>query len=257
MSNLPTSDQPVYRPASTTSSPVIIVLVVLLACSVPTIGILAGLLLPAIQQAREAARRMSCCNNIRQIGLGLLNYESAYKRLPPAYTVDEQGNKLHSWRTLILPFIEQQALYSQIDLSKPWNDPVNAFAMEASIPGYACPSTPNAKNMTTYKVIVDQKCAFPGEVGRLLRDVTDGTSNTVLVFESDMQSAVHWMEPEDASLREYLNNGKTSGTKTSHFKGFHVLLMDCSVRFIPIEIDAATNEAMATANGGEIISGEF
>ena len=255
MSNLPNPDQPVYRPASSTNTPVIIVLIVLLACSVPTIGILAGLLLPAIQQAREAARRMSCSSNIRQIGIGLLNYEYSYKSLPPAYTVDEQGNKLHSWRTLILPFMEQQALYDRIDLSKPWNDPVNSFAMEMSIPAYTCPSTPGSKTLTTYKVIVDQNCAFPGSTGRPIREVTDGTSNTIMVFESDMQSAVHWMEPEDASLAEYLSNGQTPGSKTSHFGGFHALTMDNAVRFTPIEIDSKTNEAMATVNGGETING--
>ena len=168
--------------------------------------------------------------------------------------VFQQGNKLHSWRTLILPFVEQQALYSRMDLSKPWNDPVNAFAMETSIPFYACPSTPGAKNLTTYKVIVDRKSAFPGNAGITLGKVTDGTSNTIMVFESDMPSAVHWMEPEDATLAEYLSNGQTPGKKTSHFGGFHVLMMDCAVRFIPIEIDAATNEAMATANGNEIIN---
>ena len=84
----------------------------------------AGLLLPAVQAAREAARRMSCSNNIKQIGLAMQNYHTAYGTLPPAYTVDAQGRPLHSWRTLILPFIEQQALYGEIDLSKPWNDPV-------------------------------------------------------------------------------------------------------------------------------------
>ncbi len=77
---------------------------VFLVCS----GILAGLLLPAVQAAREAARRVQCSNNLKQIGLALHNYNAAYKSLPPPYTVDANGQKLHSWRTLILPFIEQK-----------------------------------------------------------------------------------------------------------------------------------------------------
>ncbi len=102
-------------------------------------GIAIGLLLPAVQSAREAARRMQCSNNMKQIALALHNYESVYKTLPPAFTVDANGNRLHSWRTLILPFIEQKSLYDNIDLSKPWDDPANAILQTVSIPTYACP----------------------------------------------------------------------------------------------------------------------
>ncbi|MDZ4850925.1 MAG: DUF1559 domain-containing protein [Pirellulaceae bacterium] len=256
MSNLPSPDQPIYRPASTSSAPIIILLV-LLACSVPTIGILAGLLLPAIQQAREAARRMSCSSNIRQLGIALLNYESAYKSFPPAYTVDSQGNKLHSWRTLILPFVEQTALYEKIDLSKPWDDPVNAFALSQPIPIYSCPSTPvliDRIGYTTYKVIVDSSSIFPGSTGRKLAEITDGTSNTVLVIETDLQSAVHWMDPSDASMAEYMSIGSSPQNKTAHFGGAHVLMSDCSVRFLSDQTDPVTKEAMATAAGKEVIN---
>ena len=90
-------------------------------------GIMAVLLIPAVSSAREAARRMQCSNNLKQIALALHNYHSAYGTLPPAYTIDVDGNRLHSWRTLILPYMEQDALYQQIDFSKPWDDPANAF----------------------------------------------------------------------------------------------------------------------------------
>ena len=73
---------------------------------------------------------MQCANNLKQIALALRNYESVYHALPPAYTVDAEGKPLHSWRTLILPYLEQQALYDKIDLSKPWDDPANKEAYE-------------------------------------------------------------------------------------------------------------------------------
>jgi len=83
--------------------------------------VVVGLILPMFRRGGHAgaARRMHCSNNHRQIGIGLLAYESVYKALPPAYTFDEKGAKLHSWRALILPFIEQQNLYAEIDFSKP------------------------------------------------------------------------------------------------------------------------------------------
>ncbi len=90
------------------------------------LALLIAFLLPATRSSRGAARRAQCTNNLKQIALALHNYEQAYKSFPPAYTVDANGRPLHSWRTLILPFLEQESLYRAIDLSKPWNDPANA-----------------------------------------------------------------------------------------------------------------------------------
>lgn len=112
------------------------------------IGILVGLLLPAVQQAREAARRMSCQNNIKQIALAVHNFESAYKKYPSGYTQDRipapsgafQG---HSVFYFILPFLEQQNVFSSMDAAVPLNN--RAFTKDAGragsvIPTYLCPS---------------------------------------------------------------------------------------------------------------------
>ena len=104
------------------------------------IAILIALLLPAVQQAREAARRTQCKNNLHQLGLALHNYHDEYQCFPPAYTVDPDGKPLHSWRTLILPYLEHGPLYATIDLSKPWDDPANKAAYATNIQAYRCPS---------------------------------------------------------------------------------------------------------------------
>ncbi len=75
---------------------------------IATIGILIALLLPAVQAAREAARRSACSNNLRQIGVALHNYSDTYGCFPPAFTVDQQGQPMHSWRALILPYLPLQ-----------------------------------------------------------------------------------------------------------------------------------------------------
>src|SRR5262245_5872973 len=84
-------------------------------------AVVVALLLPAQRRGREAARRTQCKNNLKLIALALHQYEADYHALPPAYTVDRYGNPLHSWRTLILPYLDQQALYNSIDLSKAWD----------------------------------------------------------------------------------------------------------------------------------------
>ena len=107
------------------------------------IAILVALLLPAVQQAREAARRTQCKNNLKQIGIALHSYHDVYKTFPPAYIPDEDGKPMHSWRVLILPFIEQQALYEQYDFNEPWDGPNNSQLANVVISVYQCPSSPN------------------------------------------------------------------------------------------------------------------
>ncbi|MCA9184722.1 MAG: DUF1559 domain-containing protein, partial [Planctomycetales bacterium] len=106
------------------------------------IGLLVSMLLPAIQAAREAARRTACQNNIRQIGLAAINYASATsERLPPLWASD----RMHpwdnfSWRLALLPFAEQGDLRNQVDLSRrPW-EPSNAAVVATRLPLFLCPS---------------------------------------------------------------------------------------------------------------------
>ena len=112
------------------------------------IGILVGLLLPAVQAAREAARRMSCSNNLKQLVLGIHNYESAFKQLPPGY-LHKPGppGPLHAanhmgfaWGSMILPQIEQPGLFDQFDFTRPVFDDANLIARETSIATFLCPS---------------------------------------------------------------------------------------------------------------------
>ncbi|MFO1064462.1 MAG: DUF1559 domain-containing protein [Pirellulales bacterium] len=115
------------------------------------IGILVGLLLPAVQQAREAARRMSCSNNLKQLALSLHNYESAYKKFPIGFRDTVATNVLAydggwSWAASILPYIEQTAIYNAIDLRyHPYgtgSDPAgkNTAACAVVISTFRCPS---------------------------------------------------------------------------------------------------------------------
>lgn len=225
-------------------------LVMLFVCG----GVLVGLTLPAVQAAREAARRMQCSNNMKQIALALHNYESAYRSLPPAYTVDADGNRLHSWRTLILPFLEQQGLYDQIDFSKPWNHPDNLAAYENEIPCYKCPSGSLPPGLTTYVAVVDEQGIFFGPNPTGFDKITDGLANTILVAETRDRHAVHWMEPNDIDLNTYID-GMSRPTVLNdhhaHTAGSNVALGDGSVRFLSSSTDAAQLKSLITKDGGE------
>lgn len=103
------------------------------------IGVLMGLLLPAVQMAREAARRTQCMNNQRQFGLAMHNYESARKAFPESRPRDRAGNRM-SWCILVLDYIEQGNLANLYDKSVRWNTGTNAVASQNVIPAFICPS---------------------------------------------------------------------------------------------------------------------
>ncbi len=105
------------------------------------IGILVGLLLPAVQSAREAARRMQCSNHVRQLGLAVHNYESTYRRLPSGWIVSNaHGEPGWGWAAALLPFMEGSNLHQQIDYHRPIQDARNAAVRVSVVPTFLCPS---------------------------------------------------------------------------------------------------------------------
>jgi hypothetical protein len=209
-----------------------------------------GLFLPPVTRSREVARRSQCKNNLKQIALALLNYESHYHALPPAYTVNENGKPLHSWRTLILPWMDQKALYDKIDLTKAWDDPVNAVALKTKISAYQCPSAVLPESHTTYMAIVTSNSCFQATEPRLLSDIKDGSSKTLMLIEVDAEHAVHWMSPRDADealLLSVIPNGKHA-----HVGGTHAVLVDGSVRFVYKTLSLDVLRSIISISGGEI-----
>ncbi|PQO28804.1 DUF1559 domain-containing protein [Blastopirellula marina] len=107
------------------------------------IGVLIALLLPAVQQAREAARRTQCINNLKQVGLAVHNFHDTNGELPPSRVQYEYLG----WSALLLPFMEQNNLYDQIDLIKKYKDQTTAV-QQTSVPGYVCPSRHKEGDLT-------------------------------------------------------------------------------------------------------------
>ncbi len=214
------------------------------------IALVIAFLLPLTRSGvRPAARRAQCTNNLKQIALALQNYEQAYKALPPAYTVDAKGRPLHSWRTLILPYLEQEALYKTIDLSKPWNDPANAKALETYVPVFHCPAAAGPQNTTTYLAIAGPDGCLILEESRRLAEITDAHEWTLMVIEADDENAVPWMAPVDARESLAMNLGPT--TKLHHAGGTNAGFVDGSVRFMKANTSTSVRQAWMSIAGND------
>ena len=151
----------------------------------PVSAVLIALLLPAVQAAREAARRSKCVNNLKQIALAMHNYNDTNGVLPPAATLDPNGKPLLSWRVVLLPYFKQDSLYQQFKLDEPWDSPNNKPLLARMPKVFECPSWPQTgSETTTYQVLVGLGTLFEKPEGTSFKEVTDGTSNTLMVVET-------------------------------------------------------------------------
>lgn len=111
------------------------------------VAVMLALIIPALQQAREAARRTQCRSNLRQIGLALQNYSDANKLFPPSACISRAGT--WSIHARLLPYLDQASAYSEIRLDLDWSDPLNQATgiSQLPIPVYYCPSDPNGQTL--------------------------------------------------------------------------------------------------------------
>jgi prepilin-type N-terminal cleavage/methylation domain-containing protein len=202
-----------------------------LLVAIAVIGVLITLLLPAVQSTRETARRTSCANNLKQIGLALHGYVVSYRKFPASSTCDvEQGGwiprpqskKIHSWRSSILPYLERTDVYKEIDFSRSAFDAKNLPAGAHIIPVYRCPSysgpacsdCPSYTRLSSKLAIANYVALGASDMGRLYgavrdlkpdgtiyplsktrpADVRDGLSNTILVAETRESQWMVWID---------------------------------------------------------------
>jgi hypothetical protein len=244
--------------------------------TVATSGVLVALLLPAVQQARTAARRSQSRNNLKQIALSLHNYHETFGSLPEGTVPNDDldpDNRL-SWMSKILPFIEQAALYENIDFKKAWDDDAHDMAVRSRIQAFQNPQVaePPVPYGTTHYVGIagvgkdaptlpanDKRAgAFGYNRATRFRDVRDGLSNTIGVTEAsdDFGPWAAGGKPTIRALttKPYING--PDGIGSPFPGGMNAMLLDGSVRFVSENIDPSVLEALSTISGGEVI-GEF
>ena len=172
-------------------------------------GVAVGLLLPAVQAAREAGRRAQSMNNLHRITLAMHNYLSVKGSFPARANFDAQGKPLLSWRVHILPYMDEMQLYKQFHLDEPWDSEHNRplIAMMPSI--YRNPSSQSGRpGMANYLAVCGKGLMFDGTAGRKPAEITDGLSNTIIVVEADDDRAVEWTKPRRLGIRRHAAFGR-------------------------------------------------
>jgi prepilin-type processing-associated H-X9-DG protein len=223
------------------------------------VGALFATLVQAVGAAREAARRSQCTCNLCGIRLALLNYHDTYKTFPPAYLADASGRPMHSWRVLILPWLERSDLYNQYNFGEPWDGPNNIKLLNSIPPVYACPSWHDSTTtLTSYVAVTGPGTIFPGERTTRNEDITDGTSNTLIVLEV-ANVKIPWTAPQDLDVRTMslrINDPKRPGISSKHPGGANVVFADASTRFVHESIAPEKLRALFTIAGGEGITAD-
>ncbi len=210
-----------------------------------TLQIVAKPLVAAITSARETARRSQSMNNLKQIGLGFHNYHDVYKKFP-ANSVDANGKPLLSWRVHILPYIDQYALYKQFKLDEPWDSEHNKKLSEIVVAVYRDPSAELKPGTTTY-LMPNSAGTIGGQTPMQIRDIRDGTSNTLMVVNVAPERAVIWTKPDDLTVTQ---ENPFAGIISATRKKFEAAFCDGSVRVLSDATDPKTLWLLFQINDG-------
>jgi prepilin-type N-terminal cleavage/methylation domain-containing protein/prepilin-type processing-associated H-X9-DG protein len=287
------------------------------------IAVLIGLLLPAVQKVREAAARMQCSNNLKQLGLAFHNHESSMAAFPSGSVTrvvagPPQRTVVSYWGVQILPYIEQDNVRRLYNFDFNFNAPENALAVQIPVKVMLCPSVPGGERFsligTTYRgsatdyqatVAVSASLYSDGFITTLnpsgtgapvgiispgnnqparITDITDGTSNTILLAESAGRPVRYaagrpfvppgnvpvssWGEYNGSIVRGYTADGATHpgpcmincsnfySIYSFHTGGANALYGDGSVRFLRQSVSATIAAALVTRSGGEVVNAD-
>jgi hypothetical protein len=218
-------------------------------------GLFLSIFWPSIQGAREAARRNQCAANLQRIGVAMQSYYADFGCFPPAYLADSKGRPQHSWRALLLPYLDPP-LAAQYRLDEPWDGPNNSL-LTSRIPAvYRCPSDSlsDQSNTTDYVVINGGGAIFDGPKCTKASEITDGTGSTLLVVEI-VDSGIVWLEPRDLRIEQLVGGVNAADEVSSnHPAGANVLTADGKVHFIAEGRSGGEVQALATKAGGEPVN---
>jgi prepilin-type processing-associated H-X9-DG protein/prepilin-type N-terminal cleavage/methylation domain-containing protein len=243
------------------------------------VAVLIGLLVPAVQKTREAANRIRCTNNLRQMGIALHHYHDGYQTFPPGGVEwrppGDYAKRQLAWCVFLLPYLEQESVYRSLNLSKPFDSPENAQGAAAILSVFLCPSKPRTNYQFEGRGVCDYGGIFGQALfgndkppnGTLLFDkpiripmITDGTSCTLMISEDTQRDDAQWINAMNLfDVAAPINQGPVydPDIHSDHGGGANGLFADGSVRFLRESMDVQLLAAIVTRAGGEPVPNDF
>lgn len=239
------------------------------------VALLIALLVPAVQAAREAVRKTSCQNNLKQIGLALHNYHNTHQTLPTG-CIEWRGwpaspsKRQFAWSALLLPFLEQHNVYQQIDFGRPFDAAENAAVASQRLRVYECPTAPQRAQIrarTDYGGLFGERMVdrapddglFLYDRSLAFRDIPDGLSHTMAVSEDVGGPDSEWINGRNVFVQSGGINDPNAWIgdneiRSEHPAGATVVFADAQVRFLASSIEHRLLGSLITRANGEIIS---
>jgi hypothetical protein len=204
----------------------------------------------------DRQRQETCRHHLTEIGKAFHAYQNKRDTFPPPTIRSIHGEPLLSWRVAILPYLDGgESLYQEFHLNEAWDSPHNLGLVARMPEVYGCPSDPSRlKGETPYRVLYSRTPSATGnpmfEEGRGVQilEITDGTSNTILVAET--RDSVPWTKPDEVLFDPKLS---TSVFGSGHKRGFHILMVDGLARFLMHTLEDNIFRPLLTRDGGEIV----
>ena len=261
--------QKVVKPAGFTLVELLVVIAI--------IGILIGMLLPAVQAVREAARRTQCANNLKQIGLALQNHHAAKQEFPvgtvewrPFPGTDASKRQL-AWSAFLLPYLEQGNVYEQLDFQQAFDAADNQAGASTVLSVFLCSSSVRKSDQSEgrgacdYGGIYGERISSPNNPPKgvmlidqaiSIRDIKDGTSHTLIVAEDSKSPDGQWINGRNIFDQAFPINQAPAfenDIRSEHSAGANGAFCDGSVRFLNESMDNQSLAAICTRALGEVV----
>lgn len=202
------------------------------------------------QQFIDPASRITRCrNNLKQIGLAIHNYHEDHGVFPPAYLSGPSGEPAHTWRVLLLPYIDEQETYDLYRLSEPWNSPHNATLQDRMPEAYRCPSHLDRRTAdfsTDYVAVIAEHSVLAAEIPVSPDDIAHRKKGTIFVTESGNRQ-INWMSPDDITRLELA--AALQQKQGKHRGGNNALMADGTVKYLPPELPQDSLESLINFRG--------
>lgn len=209
-----------------------------------------------VQQAQRAALSSAAQSPLNQLQLAFQNYHAVHGHFPPAYILGSDGQPWHSWRVLILPYLEEQATFDAYRFDEPWNGPHNGLLANQMPSIYGSPTEPPSRSCTNFAAITGPGTAFPGQDSTSLAEFRDGPENTLLLAEIG-KSQLCWLEPRDLPVGKSVNKNDRPALTISAvaWRRPYVVFADRTTAYgLSPSIPPQTVHALATIAGGEPVT---